>query len=136
MGPGLNDRALQFFMACTIWTLISAPGTRFPRAVSPRHAPAGLPRRAYPAGVSHTRSNQLCYLNLDRNHNLRFPNPFCPQFFYGLYNLDVDFRSRHSLSAGGQGASSACACGVSPRRAYPAGVSCLPLQSTLLFKFR
>ena len=30
-----------------------------------------------------------------------------------VYNLDVDFRSRNSLSAGGQGASSACACGVS-----------------------
>ncbi|SIS09370.1 hypothetical protein SAMN05878482_11323 [Peribacillus simplex] len=37
----------------------------------------------------------------------------CLQFFYGLYNLDVDFRSRNSLSAGGRGASSACACGVS-----------------------
>ncbi|MGZ9819583.1 hypothetical protein ACXM0N_27360 [Peribacillus simplex] len=31
---------------------------------------------------------------------------------YG-YNLEVDFHSMHSLSAGGPGASSALACGVS-----------------------
>ena len=54
-------------------------------------------------------------------------------FFYELYNLAVDFHSRHSLSAGGRGASSAFACGVSPRRAFPAGVSYLPFQSTLSY---
>ncbi|MFK4391144.1 hypothetical protein ABH916_003072 [Peribacillus frigoritolerans] len=48
-------------------------------------------------------------------------------------NTDVDFHYRHSLSAGGRGASSAFACGVSPRRAFPAGVSYLPFQSTLSY---
>ncbi|WP_330502567.1 hypothetical protein V2I71_11540 [Peribacillus frigoritolerans] len=37
-------------------------------------------------------------------------------FFYGLYNLDVDWNIGHSLSAGGPGTSSAFACGVSPER--------------------
>ncbi len=47
--------------------------------------------------------------------------------------MNVDFHSRHSLSAGGPGASSALgACGVSLGRAFPAGVSYLPFQSTLL----
>jgi hypothetical protein len=32
-------------------------------------------------------------------------------YFYGLYNLDVDWNVGHSLSAGGRGASSAFACG-------------------------
>ncbi|MFJ9383736.1 hypothetical protein ACIROD_08255 [Peribacillus sp. NPDC101481] len=42
-----------------------------------------------------------------------------------------DFHSRHSLSAGGPGASSTLrACGVSLGRAFPAGVSYLPFQST------
>jgi hypothetical protein len=45
--------------------------------------------------------------------------------------MNVDFHSRHSLSAVGPGASSACACGVSLGRAFPAGVSYLPFQSTL-----
>jgi hypothetical protein len=54
-------------------------------------------------------------------------------YFYGLYNLDVDWNVGHSLSAGGRGASSAFACGVSPRRAFPAGVSYLPFQSTLSY---
>jgi hypothetical protein len=44
-------------------------------------------------------------------------------YFYGLYNLDVDWNVGHSHSAGGRGASSAFACGVSPRHAFPAGVS-------------
>ncbi len=47
--------------------------------------------------------------------------------------MNVDFHSRHSLSAGGPGASSALgACGVSLGRAFPAGVSYLPFQSTML----
>jgi len=54
-------------------------------------------------------------------------------YFYGLYNLDVDWNVGHSLSAGGRGASSAFACGVSPRRAFPAGVSYLPFQSTFSY---
>jgi hypothetical protein len=53
--------------------------------------------------------------------------------FFCLYNLDVDWNVGHSLSAGGRGASSAFACGVSPRRAFPAGVSYLPFQSTLSY---
>jgi hypothetical protein len=37
-----------------------------------------------------------------------------------LLNLSVDFRSRHSLSVGGPGASSAlCACGVSLEPFFP-----------------
>ncbi|CAK6470743.1 hypothetical protein BFRIG_00728 [Peribacillus frigoritolerans] len=38
-------KASAFFYGCTIWTLISAPGTRFPRAVAkpPRLAPAVSP---------------------------------------------------------------------------------------------
>ncbi|MFK9120654.1 hypothetical protein ACJEBK_27965, partial [Peribacillus frigoritolerans] len=43
----------------------------------------------------------------------------CLQFFYGLYSLDVDFQSKHSLSAGGRGPSSACACGVSLDELFP-----------------
>jgi len=39
-----------------------------------------------------------------------------------LLSLTVDFRSRHSLSAGGPGSL------LGP--VHPAGVSCLPLQST------
>jgi hypothetical protein len=59
-----NRVCLQFFLLVQIWTLISTSGTRFPRAVRepPRRTCAcgvslGL---AIPAGVSHTRSNQLC----------------------------------------------------------------------------
>ena len=44
--------------------------------------------------------------------------------FFGVWFAgNVDWNVRHSLSAGGRGASSACACGVSPRHAFPAGVS-------------
>ncbi|MFK4390448.1 hypothetical protein ABH916_002376 [Peribacillus frigoritolerans] len=43
--------------------------------------------------------------------------------FFACINLDVDWNVGHSLSAGGQGASSAFACGLSPRRAFHAGVS-------------
>lgn len=41
--------------------MIPTPGTLFQRAVREplRHSPAGLPRRAFPEGVSNTRSNQL-----------------------------------------------------------------------------
>ncbi|RRN74020.1 hypothetical protein EI200_04955 [Peribacillus simplex] len=49
--------------------------------------------------------------------------------------MDVDFHFRHSLSAGGPGASSACACGVSPRLAFPAGVSHLPFHQ-LCYKIK
>ena len=41
-----------------------------------------------------------------------------------------DFHSRHSLSAGGPGASSARPAGVSLGHAFPAGVSYLTFQST------
>jgi hypothetical protein len=66
-----------------------------------------------------------------------FPNSFCPQSFYGLYNLDVDLRSRDSLSAGGPGASSAFLrlWGL-PWTRIPAGVSPLPFQSTLFKKIQ
>jgi hypothetical protein len=47
-----------------------------------------------------------------------------------------DFHSRHSLSAGGPGASSALACGVSIGHAFPAGVSHLTFQSTGTSFFR
>jgi hypothetical protein len=40
-----------------------------------------------------------------------------PAFIYGLYNLDVDLRSRNSLSA--DGPPSACACGVSLNALFP-----------------
>ncbi|MDP9740014.1 UNVERIFIED_ORG: hypothetical protein QFZ59_001844 [Bacillus sp. B2I3] len=62
---------------------------------------------------------------------------FCPQSFYGLYNLDVDLRSRDSLSAGGPGASSALLrlWGL-PWTRIPAGVSPLPFQSTLYKKIQ
>jgi hypothetical protein len=48
--------------------------------------------------------------------------------------MNVDWNVGHSLSAGGPGASSALlgACGVSLGRAFTAGVSYLPFQSTLL----
>ncbi len=36
--------------------------------------------------------------------------------------MNVDWNVGHSLSAGGPGASSACACGVSLGRAFPAGI--------------
>jgi hypothetical protein len=39
--------------------------------------------------------------------------------FLWLVQLDVDFRSRHSLSAGGPRASSACAFGVSLDALFP-----------------
>ncbi|CAK6473660.1 hypothetical protein BN1180_02590 [Peribacillus simplex] len=39
--------------------------------------------------------------------------------FYDLYNLDVDWNVGHSLSAGGRGASSAFACGVSLGALFP-----------------
>ncbi len=55
---------VYIFLLVQIWTLIGTWGTRFPRAVRepPRRTCAcgvslGL---AIPAGVSHTRSNQLC----------------------------------------------------------------------------
>ncbi len=48
-------------------------------------------------------------------------------------NTDVDFHYRHSLSAGGRGASSAFACGVSPRRAFLSRSLEHPLQSTLSY---
>ncbi|MED4691870.1 hypothetical protein, partial [Peribacillus frigoritolerans] len=54
-------------------------------------------------------------------------------YFYGLYNLDVDWNVGHPLSAGGRGASSSFACGVSPGRSFPAGVSYLPFQSTGIY---
>ncbi|WP_349730570.1 hypothetical protein, partial [Peribacillus frigoritolerans] len=48
-----------------------------------------------------------------------FRPTFVYSLFSGLYNLDVDFRFRHSLSAGGPGASSTLrACGVSPGHAF------------------
>ena len=57
-------------------------------------------------------------------------------FSYGMKPTETFFNKKNCrqtrLSRGGRGASSACACGVSPRRAFPAGVSYLPLQSTLL----
>ncbi|PEZ81663.1 hypothetical protein CN380_12265 [Bacillus sp. AFS017274] len=39
--------------------------------------------------------------------------------------MNVEFHSRYSLSAGGPGSllGAFCACGVSPGRAFPAGVS-------------
>ncbi|MGG3476560.1 hypothetical protein ABES21_03340 [Peribacillus frigoritolerans] len=42
-----------------------------------------------------------------------------PVFFFRLVQFAADFRYRHSLSAGGQGASSACACGVSLDALFP-----------------
>ncbi|WP_260283953.1 hypothetical protein, partial [Peribacillus aracenensis] len=53
--------------------------------------------------------------------------------FFSLYNLNVDFHSRHSLSAGGPGSllGALFACGVSLGHAFPAGVSQLSFQSTL-----
>ena len=45
-------------------------------------------------------------------------NRVCLHFFMAC-TMNVDFHYRHSLSAGGQGASSACACGVSLDALFP-----------------
>ena len=58
-----ENRVCLFFMACTIWTLISTLGTRFPRAVGepPRLSPAVSPLDAlFPQESRTFRSNQLC----------------------------------------------------------------------------
>lgn len=75
---------------------------------------------------------------LIREHHLMkdmFPNSFCPQSFYGLYNLDVVLRSRDSLSAGGPPAALLRLWGL-PWTRIPAGVSPLPFQSTLYKKIQ
>ncbi|PHD71243.1 hypothetical protein COF64_24300 [Bacillus sp. AFS043905] len=47
--------------------------------------------------------------------------------------MNVDFHSRHSLSAGGRGASSAYACGVSlPRFSRRSLVPSVPITGTFL----
>jgi hypothetical protein len=65
--PCLYDWIYSFCLACTIWMLISAPGTCFQRTVAgkpPLHLCAwGVsPWHVFPAGVSHFRSKPL-----DRN---------------------------------------------------------------------
>jgi hypothetical protein len=55
-------------------------------------------------------------------------------YFYGLYKLNVDFHSRHSLSAGGPGSLlGALRLRGLPWTRIPAGVSYLTLQSTLFY---
>ncbi len=54
--------ACSFFIACTIWMLISASGTRFPRAVGPRLAPPWSPLDTlFPQESRTFRTNKLCY---------------------------------------------------------------------------
>jgi len=119
--------------------MISTPGTRFPRAVRkpPRRlAPVGSPLDALFPQESRTLCyKRLCFEILGKNPFVYKLKP-CSFMGHRVFRLQTnsndDFNSRHSLSAGGPEASSApCACGVSPRHAFPAGVSHLPLQSTL-----
>ncbi|CRI74649.1 Uncharacterised protein [Chlamydia trachomatis] len=73
--------APAFLIACTIWMLISASGTRFPRAVGepPRRlAPAGSPLDAlFPQESRPFRSNQLCFEILGK--------PFLSTVYWNLY---------------------------------------------------
>ena len=62
-----NEFACSFFMTFTTWTLISGPGTRFPRAVvePSRLAPVGSPLDAISPQESRTfLYNQLRYKKL------------------------------------------------------------------------
>jgi hypothetical protein len=52
-------------------------------------------------------------------------------YFYGLYNLDVDWNVGQSLSAVGR--PSAFACGVSPRHAFLSRSLIHPLQLTVSY---
>ncbi len=74
----------SFFMACTIWTLISATGTRFPRAVMepPRLAPVGSSLDSlFPQESRTFLSNQELKVLVWEQHLMKesFPNLFCLQ---------------------------------------------------------
>ncbi|MGE6610789.1 hypothetical protein ACQKFG_09730 [Peribacillus sp. NPDC076916] len=84
-----------------------------PGASSTLRACGVSPGHAFPQESRAFLSNQLCFISKKEL--------LLSTVFLWLVQLNVDFRSRHSLSAGGPGASSACACGVSPGHAFPAG---------------
>ncbi|MEX6702593.1 hypothetical protein ABS315_23840 [Peribacillus frigoritolerans] len=63
-----------YLWACTIWTLISAPGTRFPRAVRGLRL-RGLPKRAFPGPILLTAK-----IGISKGfRNFFIPKPFCLQ---------------------------------------------------------
>ncbi|SIR85364.1 hypothetical protein SAMN05878482_106192 [Peribacillus simplex] len=125
-----------FLMVCKI-TLISTPGTRFPRAVRepPRrfYACGVSPGLAFPAGVSRLPFQSNLFEKDRTAFVYKLDNHCLPTVFMKVCKMGtlISTPGTRFPRAVREPPRRFYACGVSPGLAFPAGVSRLPFQSNL-----